>query len=501
MITFRRFLQTFADIGRLRRWLPILITVAGITYGSSEIAHYVRTPYPRQYIVLRLLVVCLVCGMAIAFTLVSLQRLGQAQTEARQRLRAMEALQRVALDVASELDLGQVLQRIARCAATLTGAASGFVFEYDPSREVVRVVAEWSQERAIVDTEFSPEQGIAGEVLKAGRPVVVNSYHTWPRQISLDGRGIYGKAAGVPLQWRGKMIGTLTVANKPEHADFTDLDAWLLRPFADLASLAITNARMYGEIKVLNEELARRDASKTEQLSEARDALRDKAQQLQGLVSRMTSLQEAERSRIARDMHDGATQLILGAVYATQAASQAILADLDAARQHMSMVQQFLHQAENELRTTIWNLRPLALDDRGIIVALRQYVDRHRDVSGLDCSFEVTGRPVRLDPNAETAAFRIVQEALQNVVAHAQANCVTVGVHFVSDRVRVTVEDDGVGFDPSAHDHANVRFGVIGMRERAEGIGATLQLRSEPGEGTQLVLDMPVSPGADEGEL
>lgn len=413
----------------------------------------------------------------------------------------MESLQHVALDVASELDLGQVLQRIARCAATLTGAASGFVFEYDPAREVVRIAAEWNTTRDLVGTEFSLGQGIASEVLKSGRPLVVNSYGSWSKRTNVDGKKYYEKAAGVPLQWRGKTIGTLTVANKPQQADFTDLDAWLLRPFADLASLAVTNARMYGEIKVLNEELARRDASKSEQLFETRDALRHKAKQLEGLVNRMTSLQEAERSRIARDMHDGATQLILGAVYATQAASQAISTDPDKAREHMSMVQQFLRQAEIEIRTTIWALRPLALDDRGIILALRQYVDRYRDVTGLDCSFEVTGCPVRLDAIAETAAFRIVQEALQNVVVHARASCVTVGVHFASDCVRIAVEDDGIGFDPSASDRDYVHFGVIGMRERAEGVGAILQLTSEPGAGTRLILDLPVTLGANGGEL
>lgn len=413
--------------------------------------------------------------------------------ETRRRFQAMMALHETSLDIVSRLDSQQVLQAILQRAAALLNAQGGSLGIYEPETNLVRKISLYNMPSKFEGVAVPLGEGVAGKVVETGEPLIVNDYLQWEGHSKTFADAPYDAVIGVPLRWQGEVIGCLDVLDRGERRPFNKGDVWLLSSFADLASIAIKNAELYSEVKALSEELEQRVARRTEQLAAAQAELAQKADQLQALLSKTIRLQEAERARIARDMHDSTTQLILGALYATQAAREGLETNLSAARENMTMVQQFLQQIEAEIRQTIRDLRPLILDAEGVVPALNQYVERYQRLTKVLCPLRVTGTPVRLPGEVEVAIYRIVQEALQNVAAHASANHVCVGIHFDSHSVRVTVEDDGCGFDAAGlTGRADGRFGLIGMRERAWNIGARLQVHSMPQQGTRVVLDIPI---------
>jgi signal transduction histidine kinase len=152
-------------------------------------------------------------------------------------------------------------------------------------------------------------------------------------------------------------------------------------------------------------------------------------------------------------------------------------------------------RAMEEIERLIADLRPTLLDDLGLVPALRWLIQSHKDelpAVGLDVSL---GR-ARLPGHIEVELFRITQESLKNVIRHAEATQVSVILATESDRVRLMVEDNGIGFDPqAAMDPASVRpaWGLLGMRERAEGLGGTMEIDSSPGAGARLRFDIPLS--------
>lgn len=421
--------------------------------------------------------------------------------ETRRRFQAMTALHETSLDIVSHLDSQQVLQAILRRAADLLEAQGGSLGVYEPEANLVRKIALHNLPSKYQGAMLPLGEGVAGVVVETGEPLIVNDYLEWEEHSETFVDSPYDAVIGVPLRWQGEIIGCLDVLDRGERRPFVEEDIWLLSSFADLASIAIKNAELYSEVKALSEELEQRVARRTAQLAEAQTELAQKADQLQALLSKTIDLQEKERARIARDMHDGTTQLILGALYATQAAREGLDSNLSAAQEHMAMVQQFLQRIEGEIRQTIHDLRPPILDAKGIVPALKQYVDHYEDLTETPCALRVTGSPVRLSDEAEVAIYRIVQEALQNVAAHAEASTVSVGVRFDSETVRVTVADDGCGFDLAEISHRGEgHFGLIGMRERAGNVGAELQVHSEPGQGTRLELHVPILEKRKEGD-
>ncbi|HBY99673.1 MAG: GAF domain-containing protein [Ardenticatenaceae bacterium] len=413
--------------------------------------------------------------------------------ETRQRFQAMAALHETSLNIVSRLDSQQVLQAILQRAADLLGAQGGSLGIYEPETSLIRKIAIHNLPAKYLGATLPLGEGVAGVVVETGEPLIVNDYLRWEGHSKTFADTPLDALIGVPLRWKGEIIGCLDVLDRGERRPFGQEDIWLLNSFADLASIAIKNAELYSEVKGLSAELEQRVARRTEQLATTQAELAQKADQLQALLYKTIHLQEEERARIARDMHDSTTQLILGALYATQAAREGLDTNLSAARENMAMVQQFLQQIEAEIRQTIRDLRPLILDAEGVVPALKQYVDRYQQRTEVRCTLRVTGEPARLNSEPEVAIYRIVQEALQNVAAHAGAKTVCVGIHFDPQAVRVTVEDDGRGFDSTTlSQRAGGHFGLIGMRERAWNIGAHLQVHSTPQQGTRVVLDVPV---------
>jgi signal transduction histidine kinase len=416
--------------------------------------------------------------------------------ETRQRFQAMTALHETSLDIVSQLDSQDVLQSILRRAADLLKAEGGSLGIYETDTGLIRKIAIHNLPAKYRGAAIPVGEGVAGKVVETGEPLIVNDYLSWSGRSPTFADTPLDALVGVPLRWKGQVIGSLDVLDRSDRRPFSQEDIWILHSFADLASIAIKNAELYSEVKALSQDLEQRVTRRTAQLAAAQSELARKAEQLQALLNQIIDLQEGERARIARDMHDSITQVVLGALYATQASREALQMDatnLPIAQNHMTMVQRFLQQLEVEIRRTIHDLRPPILDDKGIVPALDQYLGRYEELTRIRCSVCVTGSPLRLPDDTEVGIYRIVQEALQNVASHSGADAARVGIHFDRDAVRVKVEDDGCGFDADTIPTLGEgHFGLIGMRERAANIGATVHIDSVPGQGTSLTLDVPI---------
>ena len=217
------------------------------------------------------------------------------------------------------------------------------------------------------------------------------------------------------------------------------------------------------------------------------------AQQRRMLLSRVITAQEEERRRISRELHDEAgqslTALGLGLEAATAELQSGQRQSLDRRLRSLTHV---AHEAIEGLDRLVLDLRPAQLDHLGLVATLRWYVARVRSQSGVTVRLAVEGQAKRLEPEVETALFRIAQEALTNVVRHAGASLVEVVLSFESDSLSLEVTDNGVGFDAEATGRAPSSVGLIGMRERADLVGGVLVVRSWPGKGTKIGVTVPL---------
>lgn len=245
-----------------------------------------------------------------------------------------------------------------------------------------------------------------------------------------------------------------------------------------------TEQRSHEELTRLNEELRAANQETERLLLEVRrrDTLRGE------LLHRITAAQEAERKRIARELHDGTGQMLTGLGLGLRGLSQMAEGCKPEMAPRLNDLQSMAVSAIGELRNLINDLRPPQLDDMGLAAALRFMISQFNErEDALECSLDVLGTVEPMAPSVETTLFRIAQEGLTNVIKHAQATHACVTLQYQGGGVSLSVCDDGQGFDSeAAFDSSSPRraWGLIGMQERANLINATLSLNSNPGQGT-----------------
>ncbi|MBI4282578.1 MAG: HAMP domain-containing protein [Chloroflexi bacterium] len=207
------------------------------------------------------------------------------------------------------------------------------------------------------------------------------------------------------------------------------------------------------------------------------------------LLGRVVSAQEDEQKRVARELHDGAAQHLATLLVALDRAELLLLSGNQPGEEIWHQAQEEARQALAEIRRLVSGLRPAALDDLGLVPAIRGYAENRLKPLGIMLRYEVVGQERRLGSSLESALFRIVQEAVNNVIRHAEAQHVRVQLEFTGKAVSATVEDDGVGFDSSAKSQG---IGLAGMRERASLVGGVLSLHSSSKSGTRVSVTIPL---------
>ncbi len=258
--------------------------------------------------------------------------------------------------------------------------------------------------------------------------------------------------------------------------------------------------RMAAQLEDAQATLEQRVSRRTRELAEANRELdlhraeqERLAQQRRMLLSRVITAQEEERRRISRELHDEAGQSLTALGLGLEAAT----AELHSGRrqsldQRLRSLTHVASEAIEGLDRLVLDLRPAQLDHLGLVATLRWYVARVQSQSGIIARLAVEGKAKRLEPEVETALFRIAQEALTNAARHADASLVEVALGFERDSLNLEVTDNGVGFDAEATSLAPSSVGLIGMRERADLVGGVLVVRSWPGKGTKIGVTVPL---------
>lgn len=239
--------------------------------------------------------------------------------------------------------------------------------------------------------------------------------------------------------------------------------------------------------------------SMTESLAQAAEERAARDELRAQYVNRVIAAQEEERRRIARELHDSTSQSLTSLLVGLRALEQDDPAQI---AQHTEDLRKIVGETLEEVNRLAWQLRPSALDDLGLAAALKRYVADYRDRYGLPVDLVIRGvDEQRLSPEVETTVYRIVQEALTNVVRHAQADTVSVMIDCRDNAMLVIVEDNGIGLQPEAVEQDSRRLGLYGIRERAELLGGKFVIESEPGQGTSLFVEIPAcQPDESDGQ-
>jgi signal transduction histidine kinase len=379
---------------------------------------------------------------------------------------AMSELSEAVLAVTRHLDTSTVLRTILRTARDLVGAEYAALGVPDGAGSFARFLVEGltdEQWRAI--GPLPRQHGMLGVMMQDPHPQRL-------RDITADPRFNWWPAAhprlrgflGVPIRDGQEILGALFMGNTdPDGEGFTEDDEALLKILAAHAAIALTHARLYERER----ELA------------------------------ITT----ERARLARELHDAVAQKLFALRLTAKAAQSLIDTDPDRAREHLAQVGSLATEAAAELSTAVGELRTPDLAGDGLAEALRKQVavvDRAQSAhGGPKVAFRCCPAP-QLPPTHDQVVLRVAQEALHNALRHSHGQRIDVTLCAISahdaadDRfdggVRLVVRDDGAGFDPAA---AGRGLGLVSMRERADSVGGRLSVRTKPGEGTVIELEVP----------
>lgn len=376
--------------------------------------------------------------------------------ELERALRGLEATVDVALAIGDATDVGGVLTLIARRARGLVDAEAVVIALLQRGRLRVAARSMGSASTCEPEAAIPLDGAIAACAIDGPGAAIFGTDDHIAGEARAFGVERAGSALAIPVQFRGESLGVLVAFDHlGARRDFERADERAVRSLAASAATAITTARSV----------------------EA------------GRLRATIAAAEAERKRWARELHDETLQG-LGAL---KLALRGALRTSDEARR-VAMVEGVVDQLDREiagLRGIIRDLRPAALDDLGLASALQTLAERMQERGGFAIRTELEVAADRMDPEMEIATYRVVQEALTNVVKHADAGHVTVRVRCDAHELTAVIVDDGVGLGngPARPDGG---FGITGMRERAELLGGTVAVRSEPGRTeVELVLPLP----------
>ena len=366
----------------------------------------------------------------------------------------LKAVSDAVLAVAAELSVEEVLQRLVDGARELVGARYVALGLPDGEGGFRRFLTAGMSDELVASLGPLPRQhGVLGAMLETREPYRTRDLREHPRFRGWWPRGHPDMRAflGVPIVAPEGVIGAFYLAEKIGAADFGDEDVELIELLAAHAAIAIANAHLYEESRELS------------------------------IV--------AERNRLALELHDAVSQKLFAVVLEAEAAGTLLERDPAAARTRIAKLQALAQEAQDELRSLVFELRPPDLERDGLAGALRKHVELLRRLQQREIELDVCES---LGPDAarDAEVLRIAQEALQNALRHSGADRVAVRLHGENGALLLEVEDDGAGFDPDTPGLRSRRLGLTSMEERARRVGGRLAIRSAPGAGTTVRLEL-----------
>lgn len=378
-------------------------------------------------------------------------------------------LRRIIELISSHRTLHEVANEVARLVTDATGSDVCFVHVVDSEhRRLVLAGATPPFDELAGEVHLAMGEGVAGWVAEHAEPAVVPDKWNDPRYRYipvLRGKD-YASLVSVPMLVDGDRVVGVVNAHARKEASYGDVELALLTQVANLLAQTVENTRLYQRLTVREAELER-------------------------FTARTIEAQELERRRLAGEIHDGISQPLISLWYRLLTAEDSLgRGDRSAVAGELAAAKDVTAMTLDETRRAIGGLRPSVLDDLGLGPSLESLAASLPDVrTDLDIA------PCRLAPHLEMTLYRIAQEALQNVVRHADASRVVMRLTTGDEVVRLLVSDDGHGFDPSlpAGDGVRPSYGLVGMRERAELVGGRVTVTSRRGGGTTVEVVVPAA--------
>ena len=443
----------------MRAFLGVPVLIGGVPFGNLYLTEKAGGEEFTEQDEHTIMLLAEFAGVAIDHAR-RYSRLDAQHTELKRTVDALDATLQIARALGGETDLDLILGLVAKRGRALV-AARALVIEHEQAGEMVVAAGAGELPADLVGQCVDLQGSLASAALRISQTLRLED-QPYRARFERHGLGRLGLSADaglvVPLIFRGRGYGVLIAVDRLENGPaFSKEDQRLLEAFAASAATAIATA-----VTVEGERRRQRLAAA-----------------------------EQERAHWARELHDETLQnlaaLRLG--LAAQLNSSEPEAVVDTVRDAVGQLEQEIRT----LRALVTDLRPAALDDLGAQAAIEDLAERAR-TRGLavdlvvDLAYEQGRQPDRHAPDVETTMYRLVQEALNNATKHGGARRVLVEVVEDDSTVRLTVRDDGTGFDPAAHTDG---FGLLGMRERVELLHGTLEVTSSPGQGTTIGASFP----------
>jgi len=371
-------------------------------------------------------------------------------------LRQLESLNEIGNALTSEVELEPLLALVARNLRELVDARLVLIV-LPESEDTLRVAAaDGANADEVIATRLELRTSKAGRVLERGRSERVDVVVDDPEvDHQLTRRLGASSALYVPLLVHGRAIGVVVAHDKVgSDPRFVEEDVRLAEVFADRAATAVDLA-----------ERVSRD-----------------------VVQRVVEAQEQERARLARELHDETGQALTSILLGLKGLEDVV--DTSEGSASVAALRELVVSTLRSVRGLAVELRPTALDDFGLVPALERLADTFREKTGVEVAIEAQLGEARLEPSLETTLYRLVQEALTNVLKHADARHVSISLVRKDGSVSAVVEDDGRGFSPETP--RREALGLVGMRERVGLVGGRISIESAPGAGTTLAVEVPV---------
>jgi signal transduction histidine kinase len=396
----------------------------------------------------------------------------EAEEAARRAAEQAEVLLHVAARLNAELELDAVLHAILEATTQVLGVPIAVLALYDPSREMLDCVA---------------ERGIPPEHRHLLRPVPRTLFDAWigagrrivvfpdvsaaikPSNPALWAALDVNGGVMVSIVRRGQFLGALVAMIVGDVRQFSDDEVALVRGLADQAAQAITNARLFDQVRASGERLRR-------------------------LTQQVVTVQEEERRHLSRELHDEAGQALTALEISLKLIHGELPPSATALRRRISDVIALAGTTMDQIRLLAQDLRPPALDALGLNLTLEGFCRSFAVRTDLVIDYVGTKVPA-LSDTINITLYRLLQEALTNVVKHARARRVRVTLQYDAEAIHLSIVDDGRGFDQQAALRGTspvVGIGLVGMQERLALLGGELEIDSVRGQGTHVVARLPV---------
>jgi signal transduction histidine kinase len=370
------------------------------------------------------------------------------------RLDQANLLSQISQAITSTLDLHTVFNQATEMAASILNAQAATLFSIDTKqRELVFMIAKGAAAQALEEKRIPIEQGVVGWVAVHGEPLVINNTKESPlfnstidSQTGFSTRNILC----VPLRIQDRTIGVLEVLNKETAGGFTQDDVEWLSAMARPIAIALENAQLYENLRREQE--------------------------------RIIKAQEEVRNQLARELHDNTAQMLSLIIMNLDLAQQLLTRqNFERLEAELRRIDEYAKQANREVRTLLFELRPIILESRGLVPALHAY---HRQLQGsVTSKIHLDAEPLGVEISLQGGSiiFSIIQEAVNNIRKHARAKNIWIRISLKEKKLHFSIEDDGVGFDlaaVSANYADRGSFGLFNMRERAALLAGYLDIHS-----------------------